>query len=108
APGFNKYTPLPGWSISKSITAALTGILVGQGKLDINASGLLPQWLHTDKAAITLRDLLQQTSGIRYREDYLGPSEATNMLFKKGDMSGYIAGLPIKYAPGTVFNYSSG
>lgn len=108
AVGVNMYTPLQGWSISKSITAALTGILVKQGKLDLNASKLLPQWLHTDKAVITLRELLQQTSGIRYREQYLAPSEATTMLFKKGDMSGYIAGLPIKYTPGTVFNYSSG
>ena len=108
APGFDMYTPLQGWSISKSITAALTGILVKQGKLDLNASGLLPQWQHSDKADITLRELLQQTSGIRYREDYSGPSEATTMLFKKGDMSGYIAGLPMEYTPGTVFNYSSG
>lgn len=108
APGFNMHTPLLGWSVSKSITATLTGILVKQGKLDLNASGLLPQWQHTDKAAITLTELLQQTSGIRYREEYLGPSEATTMLFKKGDMSGYIAGLPVKYTPGSVFNYSSG
>ena len=108
APGLNMYTPLQGWSVSKSITAALTGILVEQGKLDINASGLLPQWQHTNKAGITLRELLHQTSGIRYREEYLGPSEATTMLFKKGDMSGYIAALPMEYMPGTVFNYSSG
>lgn len=108
APGFNKYTPLPGWSIAKSITAALTGILIHQGKLDINANQLLPQWQHTAKEKITLGELLQQTSGIAYNENYLGPSEATTMLFKEGDMSGYIAKLPLKYTPGTVFNYSSG
>lgn len=108
APGFDQHTPLPGWSVAKSITAALTGILVKQGKLRVNDNHLLPQWQHTDKENITLRELLQQTSGIAYSENYLGPSEATTMLFKKGDMSGYIAGLPLEYKPGTVFNYSSG
>ena len=108
ASGFNRYTPLPGWSIAKSITAALTGILIKQNKLNINANHLLPQWQHTEKENITLRELLQQTSGITYSENYLGPSEATTMLFKKGDMSGYIDGLPLENTPGTVFNYSSG
>lgn len=32
----------------------------------------------------------------------------TKMLFSKGDMAAYAASLPLKYAPGTVFNYSSG
>jgi hypothetical protein len=35
APGFSKDTPLIGWSMTKSITNALIGILVNQGKLDI-------------------------------------------------------------------------
>ena len=30
------------------------------------------------------------------------------MLFSKGDMATYTASLPLKYEPGTVFNYSSG
>ncbi len=41
APGFTKDTPLIGWSMTKSVTSALVGILVGQGQLSIDepASG---------------------------------------------------------------------
>lgn len=108
ADGFDKYTAMQGWSMSKSITAALTGILVKQGKLQVNAPAPVPEWKHTEKETITLRQLLQQTSGLRYWENYASPSEATNMLFKKGDMAGYVTHLPLKYTPGSVFNYSSG
>jgi len=52
--------------------------------------------------------LLQQTSGLDYTEDYRGPSEATNMLFRRGDMGAFTAMLPLKFKPGTIFNYSSG
>jgi CubicO group peptidase (beta-lactamase class C family) len=30
------------------------------------------------------------------------------MLFSKGDMAAYTESLPLKYQPGTMFNYSSG
>jgi CubicO group peptidase (beta-lactamase class C family) len=51
---------------------------------------------------------LQQTSGLDFAEKYDRFSEVTNMLFSKGDMAGFAAGLPAKYDPGTVFNYSGG
>jgi CubicO group peptidase (beta-lactamase class C family) len=108
ADGFNRHMVMQGWSVSKSITAALTGILVKQGKLQVDAPAPLMEWKNNEKRAITLRHLLQQTAGIKYWENYASPSEATNMLFKKGDMAGYVSGLPLQYKPGTVFNYSSG
>jgi len=108
ADGFNRNTPMQGWSMSKSITATLTGILVKQGKLHIDAPAPVPEWKGTEKQSITLQQLLQQTSGLNYWENYAAPSEATIMLFRKGDMAGYVRQLPIKYTPGTVFNYSSG
>ncbi|MFT3945773.1 MAG: serine hydrolase [Agriterribacter sp.] len=108
APGFSDSTVMPAWSANKSITGCLTGILVKQGKLNTDTPAPVPQWAGTPKAAITIRHLLQQTSGLAYAENYLYPSEATNMLFRKGDMAGYAESLPLKYPPGMVFNYSSG
>ena len=108
APGFDKNTVMIGWSMSKSITAALTGILVKQGKLDVDAPAPVPEWKNNDKRKITIKNLLQQTTGIRFREVYSGPSEATNMLFKKGDMAAFAARLPLASKPGTNFHYSSG
>ncbi|MES1220701.1 MAG: serine hydrolase [Bacteroidota bacterium] len=108
APGFNRNTVMIGWSMSKSITAALIGILVKTGKLNVNKPAPVPEWKNNEKHKITLKNLLQQTTGIDFREVYSGPSEATNMLFKKGDMASFAANLPLDHEPGTKFRYSSG
>jgi len=108
APGFDKNTVMLGWSMSKSFTGTMIGLLVNQGKLNLDAPAPVPEWKGTDKEKITLRNLLQQTSGIDFKEDYESPSEATNMLYKHGDMAAFAASQSLKYKPGTVFNYSSG
>lgn len=108
APGFDKNTVMLGWSMSKSLTGALIGILVKEGKLNVEAPAPVPEWKGTNKESITLKELLQQTSGLDFVEDYANPSEVTNMLFKEGDMAGYTAHLPLKDKPGSVFYYSSG
>jgi CubicO group peptidase (beta-lactamase class C family) len=108
APGFDKNMVQIGWSMSKSLTAAVIGVLVKEGKLNVNAPAPVPEWKNTPMQTITLKNLLQQTSGLDYVEDYGNPSEATDMLFKRGDMAAFIAGLPLKYKPGSVFYYSSG
>lgn len=106
--GFSKNTVMPAWSAAKSITGCLIGILVKEGKLNINTPANIPLWMNTPKQSIAIKNLLQQTSGLDYTEQYLYPSEATNMLFRKGNMADYAERLPLKYTPGTVFNYSSG
>lgn len=108
APGFDKNTVMLGWSMSKSLTAALIGVLVKAGKLNVDSSAPVPEWKNTQKEQVTLKHLLQQTSGLAFEEDYSKPCEVTNMLFKEGDMAAFTANLPLKNAPGTVFYYSSG
>ncbi|MDN3656833.1 serine hydrolase [Ferruginibacter paludis] len=108
APGFNKNTVQLGWSMSKSLIGALIGVLVKEGRLAVEDTAPVPEWKHTSKEQITIRQLLQQTTGLKFKEDYANPSEVTNMLFNKGDMAAFTAALPLKDSPGTAFNYSSG
>lgn len=110
APGFDKNSKMLGWSMAKSITSALIGVLVKQGKLDVNQPAPVPEWKDTkdDRHAITLENLLQQTSGLNFEENYNKSSNATIMLFNKADMGGYTASRPLKEKPGTKFYYSSG
>jgi CubicO group peptidase (beta-lactamase class C family) len=108
APGYDQHTPMLGWSVSKSLTAALVGILVKQGLLDINDPAPVPEWKGSPKENITIKQLLQQTSGLAFREIYDRPSEVVEMLFSQGDMAAYAAGRPLKHEPGTVFNYCGG
>lgn len=106
--GFNKRTVQIGWSMSKTLTAAMIGVLVKADKLTVNSLAPVPEWQGTKKQSITIKNLLQQSSGLDYVEDYNNPSEATNMLFKQADMGRFTASLPLKYEPGSVWYYSSG
>ena len=108
APGFDKNTVMLGWSMSKSFTAAMIGILVKENKLSIDSPAPIASWVNTKKQKITLKHLLQQTTGLEFSEIYTRPSSVTKMLFSKGDMAAYAESLPLKHEPGTVFNYSGG
>lgn len=108
AQGFDKNTVMLGWSMSKSLTAAMLGILVNQNKLSVDEPAPVESWANTEKRSIRIKNLLQQTTGLDFTENYTRPSSVTKMLFRKGDMAAYTASLPLKYQPGEVFNYSSG
>jgi len=111
AEGFSAHTPLPGWSMSKTVSAALAGVLVRQGRLAADRAGLLPEWdaPGDPRAQITLDQLLRMTDGIAFAERYEDPlSDVIVMLFGTGDSSGYAASKPLEVAPGTRWRYSSG
>lgn len=108
ADGFNRNSKLIGWSMTKSITNALVGILVKQGKLDLHKPAPIWNWENDDRKNITLNNLMQQSSGLNWEENYGGPSGATNMLFKKKDMGVFAADVNLAHRPGEVFYYSSG
>lgn len=108
ATGFSSESKQIGWSMTKSITNALVGILVKQGKLDVNAPAPIATWKEDERNKITLNDLMHMSSGLDWVENYSGPSGATNMLFKKKDMGIYAASVPAKLTPGETFYYSSG
>lgn len=110
APGFNKNSKMLGWSMTKSVISALTGILIQQGKLNLMAPAPVPEWekINDPRHIITIKNILQQSTGLDFEEDYQKSSDATKMLFESGNMSGYAASRPIKDTPGTVFYYSSG
>lgn len=110
APGFNKNTRFLGWSASKSVTASLVGTLVAAGKLTLDAPPPVPEWKDAGdpRAKITLRQLLNMSSGLEFYEPYDPGSDSTKMLFERHDMAAYAASKPLAHPPGTVWSYSSG
>lgn len=106
--GFDKNSKQIGWSMTKSITNALVGILVKQGKLKLDEAAPVEAWKNDERKNISLADLMHMSSGLKWEENYGGPSGATNMLFKKKDMGIYAADVPLESEPGEVFQYSSG
>ena len=79
-------TPLLSWSMAKSMLHAAVGILVADGRLDVDAPGLVPEWAGDERAAITLPDLLAMRDGLAWNEDYVeaGGSQVIEMLFGEG------------------------
>ena len=110
ATGYTKDSKMLGWSMTKSITSTLIALLVKENKIDINKPAPVPEWKDENDArhAITIKNLLQQSSGLDYLEDYTKSSDATKMLFETKDMGAYTASRPLKDKPGSFFYYSSG
>lgn len=108
AEGITRNTPLIGWSMTKSVTNAMIGLLVKDGKLKVDAPAPIKEWKNDERAAITLDNLLRMSSGLDFEEDYGKVSSATNMLFRKPNAGQYAIESPLKAPPGTVWYYSSG
>jgi CubicO group peptidase (beta-lactamase class C family) len=112
APGITREMPLIGWSMTKSVTAALAGILVGEGKLSLQAPAPVPEWREANdpRRKITLEQLLWMSSGLSFSEAYAEKpiSDVQFMLFTQPDAAAYAARLPLDVEPGTKWHYSTG
>ena len=100
------------WSMAKSMTHFLTGVLIDQGALSLDEPVRLSEWARDERRNITLRHLLSMRDGLDFVEDYKPehPSDVIAMLFGDGkdDVAGYTIARPLAHPPGSVWNYSSG
>lgn len=109
AEGVDKSTRLLSWSMAKTITATVTGMLDDRGLLDADLPAPVSQWQGTDKEAITLHNMLQMASGISWNEAPQGDDPDQGFgLFQVEDMAGYYAEQDVAEAPNTQFTYSTG
>jgi CubicO group peptidase (beta-lactamase class C family) len=110
--GANAFYLQYSWSMAKSITQALVGILVRQGRLDIHQPVAVPEWQDDERARITIDQLLRMSSGLQFMEDYVDGqlSDVIPMLQYEGrhDTGAYAAAKPLIHPPGTFWSYSSG
>jgi len=108
APGVTAQTPLLGWSMAKSVNAMLIGRLMQTGQLPLDQTHLFPAWQQDSRADISLRHMLQMSSGLDFDETYSPGSDSTRMLFTEPSTAAVaLESLPL-YAPGQQFSYSSG
>ncbi|MEZ5143692.1 MAG: serine hydrolase [Acidimicrobiales bacterium] len=106
-------TPHRSWSMAKSFTHALVGILVGQGRLDVYQPADVPEWADPadPRHAITVDQLLRMASGLAWKEDYFAPDSDTIAMLGgvgKDDMAHYAAAKPLEVPPDTRVRYSTG
>ncbi len=111
APGFGRDMPLTGWSMTKSLTNTLVGLLVEQGRLDLHAPAPVPEWQGSGdpRGGVTLDQLLRMSSGLEFEETYFDPlADVQLMLFRRPSAAGFAAAKPLAAAPDSRWSYSSG
>ena len=112
-PGYHENTRFAGWSMAKSVTGVLIGLLVSDGRLQLDEGVPVPAWQRPGdpRGEVTLRQLLQMRSGLRHSEaiDPAYESDEVRMLFLDGrdDMAAYAEAQPLEAEPGRKFEYSS-
>jgi len=112
---YERYHPLdgpdrvyPSFSVAKSFTSALIGLLVSDGRLALDEPPEVPEWPSGDpRREITLRELLQMSSGLEWDEVYEAGADPIEMLATP-NAAAYTASKPLESEPGTVFEYSTG
>lgn len=111
APGVTASTPLIGWSMTKSVTNLLFGLLVNDGTLSVADPAPVTRWQTEDndpRAAITVDQLLRMSSGLRFDEDYDLYSDVVRMLSNEPDMADFAASMGMAGPPNSIWSYSSG
>jgi CubicO group peptidase (beta-lactamase class C family) len=108
ASGFTARTPLLGWSMTKTVTAGLIGMLVKDGKLSLEQAGFWPAAANDGRDRIRIADLLAMSSGLRFNEAYGSVSDVTSMLYLQPDMAAFVRAQPLAHPVGEFWSYSSG
>ena len=110
----NLRTPLESWSMGKSVTATLMGILIKQGVYDLWQPAPVPEWQGAGdpRAKIRIADLLRMSSGLRIRApqdpdyDPSGPYPDHVYLYTGSvDAFRYAATRPLQWPPNSVGRY---
>jgi CubicO group peptidase (beta-lactamase class C family) len=112
--GITAHTPLEGWSMGKSLTATLIGVLIKQGVYDIWQPAPIPEWQGAGdpRAKIRIGDIMHISSGLRIRApqdpdyDPAGPYPDHLYLYT-GSVNSfhYAATRPLQWPPNTVGRY---
>jgi CubicO group peptidase (beta-lactamase class C family) len=112
--GVDMHTPLESWSMGKSLTAMMMGVLIHQGVYDLWQPAPIPEW-QTDgdpRQAIRIADILRMSSGLRCRnmsdpewDPELGFPDHLYLYTGTINSFEYAATRPQQWEPNTVGRY---
>ena len=115
AEGIGIDTPLLGFSVTKSVISALTGVLVRQGRLKLDERAPVAAWQSPNdpRHAITVDQLLRHTAGLKLGSSLqasLGAAfEPVNrMKYIETDMAAFAEAAELVTPPGSAWNYHDG
>lgn len=108
AEGLGPDNRLLAWSMSKTVIALLLGMLEQDGKIKLDSPMPFIDWQGSDKQQISLRHLLNMTSGLKWHEDYEKTSDVGRMMYLSSNQAEYVKSHELIHPPGSYFYYSTG
>ncbi len=113
--GLDMHTKLESWSMGKSITATLMGVLIQQGVYDLYQPAPVPEWQQTKddpRTKIRIADILRMSSGLRFRapldpdlDPALGYTDHLYVYTDAGNSFKWVATRPQEWPPNTIGRY---
>ena len=112
--GIDLHTPLESWSMGKSLTATMVGVLIQQGEYELYQPAPIPEWQSPGdpRAEIRIADILRMSSGLRFRApqdpDYDPDLGYPDHLYVYGGTANsfeWAATRPQQWPPNTVGRY---
>lgn len=108
--GYNDTSVLTTFSASKSFVSALTGIAIGEGFIGSTSDPIvkyLPELTNPGFDKITIENLLNMRSGIKYNEGYFNPFAEMPKFYYGTNILKYIKKLKVREEPGKTYDYIS-
>jgi CubicO group peptidase (beta-lactamase class C family) len=112
--GADRETQLESWSMGKSVTAALVGVLIQEGHFKLEDPAPISEWQRAGdpRGRITVADLMQMSSGLRFTSsddprEWEKSGFPDHVLVYTGtvDVFRYSITRPAEFPPGTVGRY---
>ena len=109
-PGYDASSISATQSMHKSVLALLVGIAIRDGyinSVDDPASRYVPEWANDARASITLRQMLQQSSGIGFPSLGWNPLGGFFQLVLGDNIAPIVLSQPLEAEPGSRYDYNS-
>jgi CubicO group peptidase (beta-lactamase class C family) len=109
AEGFGREVPMHGWSMTKSITSALVGILAGRGAFAVDDPAPIPEWRDPGDphGRITIAHLLRMSGGFDFHHDVSPAGQRQQALFGGIDSTRFSTECPLEVEPGSRWEYAN-
>jgi CubicO group peptidase (beta-lactamase class C family) len=102
---------VPSFSMAKSVTSILIGCAIAEGYIDSVGESItryIPELKENGLENVTIRHLLQMTSGIEYNESYVNPFGDAASFYYGLNLRRQIGKMKPEVPPGERFQYASG
>lgn len=113
--GMDMHTPLESWSMGKSLTGALMGVLIQEGVYELWQPAPVPEWREDPddpRQEVRIGDIMRMSSGIRIRapqdpdfDPALGYPDHVYLYTGTVNSFEYAATRPLQWEPNTVGRY---